>query len=68
MTNELKVGDKTKKFSAAQCNEVSLSSAGECITEVTFYRDNIDLAKGYADLGITAMTFKTSKGNEKVVG
>ena len=37
----LKVGNgKNDYYSANECNEITLSSPGECITEVTFYRDD----------------------------
>jgi hypothetical protein len=71
----------TTTFSAAnECNEVELTGAGECITEVTFYRDNKRypsyLYSGYyysaysspVDYGIIGMSFKTSSGQENVVG
>lgn len=28
------------EYTADQCNEVKLTEPGDCITEVTFYRDN----------------------------
>ena len=37
----LKVGNgKNDVYSANECNEVTLTQPGECITEVTFYRDD----------------------------
>ena len=65
----LKVGNgKNFRFSANQCNEVRVTQPGECITEVTFYRDNrkyvLNNVVAPADMGIVGMAFKTTRGTE----
>ena len=63
------------EYTADQCNEVKLTEPGDCITEVTFYRDNKKYLQGKdgeddfpIDMGVVGMSFKTTSGSEKVVG
>lgn len=47
-----------------------MTKAGECINEVTFYRNDrtYDFNGAYVDYGIEAMAYKTSKGTVGTIG
>lgn len=49
-------------WTSSYCKENTLASAGECISEITFYRDDI------SNIGIVGLSYKTSKGREGTVG
>ena len=50
------------QWTSSYCKENTLASAGECISEITFYRNDI------SNIGIVGLSYKTSKGREGTVG
>ena len=52
-------------YNSIECEEMYLSDPGECITKVTFFRDDMTYGE---DKGIYGMSYETSKGNFGTIG
>lgn len=60
---------KSAIYASSQCTEKKLTTAGECISEVTFYRHDKTYLSGYrVDYGIVGMSFKTNIGKYYQLG
>lgn len=63
--------DSASVWTSSDCKEITLGSAGECISEVTFYREDTSYSDTNGvdyDQGIAAMSFKTTFGATRAIG